>query len=66
MDAYKRIRQKSEYFSYTYNREFIKVSLGRIYYFESRNRVVYIYVAVVVRYKSKYIEKRIYNYTLFS
>ena len=45
MDAYKRIRQKSEYFSYTYNREFIKVPLGRIYYFESRNRVVYIHVA---------------------
>ena len=43
MDAYKRIRQKSEYFSFTYNKEFIKVPLGRIYYFESCNRVIYIH-----------------------
>lgn len=43
MDAYKRIRQKSEYFSFTYNKEFIKIPLGRIYYFESCNRVIYIH-----------------------
>ncbi len=41
MEAYNRIRQKSEYFSFTYNKEFIKVPLGRIYYFESCNRVIY-------------------------
>lgn len=45
MAAYKRIRQKSEYFAFTYNKEFIKVPLGKIYYFESRNRVIYIHVA---------------------
>lgn len=45
MDAYKRIRQKSEYFSFTYNKEFIKIPLGRIYYFESYNRVIYIHDA---------------------
>ena len=49
MDAYKRIRQKSEYFSLTYYKELIKVPLGRIYYFESRNRVVYIHMARNVR-----------------
>ena len=43
MDAYKRIRQKSEYFSFTYNKELIKIPLGTIYYFESRNRVIYIH-----------------------
>lgn len=45
MAAYKRIRQKAEFFSYTYNKCFKKVPLGKIYYFESRNRVVYIRVA---------------------
>lgn len=45
MDAHKRIRQKSEYFSFTYNKEYIKIPLGRIYYFESRNRVIYIHAA---------------------
>lgn len=49
MDAYKRIRQKSEYFSFTYNKEFIKVPLGRIYYFESCNRVIYIHAVRNVR-----------------
>lgn len=45
IDAYKRIRQKPEYFSFIYNKEFIKVPLGGIYYFESRNRIVYIHMA---------------------
>lgn len=45
IDAYKRIRQKSEYFSFTYNKEFTKVPLGRISYFESSNRVIYIHAA---------------------
>lgn len=49
MDAYKRIRQKLEYFSFTYNKEFIKVPLGRIYYFESCNRVIYIHAVRNVR-----------------
>lgn len=44
MAAYRRIRQKSEYFSYTYNKQLIKIPLGRIHYFESQNRVVYIHV----------------------
>lgn len=42
MAAYKRISQRAEYFSYTYNKEFLKVPLGKICYFESRNRVIYI------------------------
>lgn len=45
MDAHKRISQKSEYFSFTYNKEFIKIPLGQIYYFESSNRVIYIRAA---------------------
>lgn len=45
MDAYNRIRQKSEYFSFTYNKEFTKIPLGRISYFESSNRVIYIHAA---------------------
>lgn len=49
--AYKRIRQRAEYFYFTYNREVIKVPLGRSWYFESRGRVIYIYVADGVRTK---------------
>lgn len=49
MDANKRIRQKSEYFSFSYNKEYIKIPLGKIYYFESRNRVIYIHTARTVR-----------------
>ena len=45
MAAYNRIRQKSEYFPFTYNKELIKVPLGRIHYFESQNRVIYIHTA---------------------
>lgn len=44
MAAYKRIKKKTAYFSFTYNKEFKKILLNRIYYFESRNRVVYIHM----------------------
>lgn len=41
--AYKRISRKVEYFSFIYNKEFLKVPLRKICYFESRNRVIYIH-----------------------
>ena len=44
MDAYKRIRRKSEYFSFMYNKSFLKIPLDDIYYFESQNRVIHIHV----------------------
>lgn len=49
MDAYKRIRQRSEYFSFAYNKELIKIPLGRICYFESCNRVIYVHATKNVR-----------------
>ena len=42
--AYKRIARKTEYFSYTYNKRFLKIPLAKISYFSSRNRVIYIHV----------------------
>lgn len=44
-DAYQRIRKKPEYFSFSYNKEWIKVPLGKIIYFESCNRVIYVHEA---------------------
>lgn len=43
--AYKRIRQRAEYFSFTYNKTLVKIPLSRIHYFESSNRVIYIHLA---------------------
>lgn len=43
--AYKRIRQRAEYFSFTYNKSLFKIPLSRIYYFESSNRIIYIHLA---------------------
>ena len=63
MDAYKRIRQKSEYFSFSYNKEFIKVPLGRICYFESCNRVIYIHTTRNV--KTKNIERDELEYKFY-
>ena len=62
MDAYKRIRQKSEYFSFTYNKEFIKVPLGRIYYFESSNRVIYIHAVRNVRAENAQLDETKYKF----
>lgn len=45
MAAYKRISHKAEYFSFTYNKELLKLPLGKICYFESRNRIIYIHAA---------------------
>lgn len=42
-DAHKRICQNLKYFSYTYNKKIIKVPLGIINYFESKNRIIHIY-----------------------
>lgn len=49
INAYERIKKKSEYFSFTFNKEFIKIPLGRIYYFESCNRVIYIHAVRNIR-----------------
>lgn len=62
MDAYKRIRQKSEYFSFTYNKEFIKIPLGRIYYFESCNRVIYIHAVRNVESKNRESDEMEYRF----
>ena len=45
MAAYKRIRRKPEYFTFTYNKEYVKVLLDRIYFFESSNRIIHIHMA---------------------
>lgn len=61
MAAYKRIRQKAEYFSFTYNKEFIKLPLGKICYFESQNRVINIYAAKHVKEGTAETEYRFYG-----
>lgn len=43
--AYRRLSEKPEYFSYTYNKTVYKLPLSQITYFESANRVVYIHMA---------------------
>ncbi|MGN0426026.1 MAG: LytR/AlgR family response regulator transcription factor [Acetatifactor sp.] len=43
LSAYKRICQKAEYFTFTYNKYLYKMPLRLISYFESRNRVLYIH-----------------------
>lgn len=48
-DAYKRIIRKPEYFSFTYNKTFEKVLLNKVNYFESRNRVIFIHMARVLK-----------------
>lgn len=45
MAAFKRIQQKTGYFSFSYNKTYIKVPLSSIYYFESKNRIVYIHMS---------------------
>ena len=42
--AYKRISQKFQYFTFSYNKSFIKIPLNSIYYFESNNRVIHIHM----------------------
>lgn len=44
MAAYQRIRQHSEYFSFSYNRSFFKLPLNNICYFESQSRIIHIYI----------------------
>lgn len=61
MAAYKRIRQKTEYFSFTYNKELIKIPLGEICYFESRNRIVNIYVSGHMKTRKTETEYRFYG-----
>ena len=36
---------KPEYFTFTYNKEYVKVLLDRIYFFESSNRIIHIHMA---------------------
>lgn len=45
LSACERIRKKSGFFSYAYNKGFEKLPLNRISYFESRNRLIYIHTA---------------------
>lgn len=45
MAAYKRLQRRTEYFSFTYNKSYMKVPLNSIFYFESSNRVVYIHMS---------------------
>lgn len=63
-DAYKRIRKRPEYFSFSYNKELIKIPLGRIFYFESCNRVIYVHEAgnVTAEYAgSKEVKHKLYG-----
>lgn len=62
MAAYRRISQKSEYFSFTYNKQLIKVPLGRIHYFESQNRVIYIHVMENVTTNNRTPDKTEYKF----
>lgn len=62
MAAYRRIRQKSEYFSFTYNKQLIKVPLGKIHYFESQNRVIYIHVMENVKTDNRAPNKAEYKF----
>lgn len=62
MDAYKRIRQKAEYFSFSYNKEFLKIPLNRISYFESYNRVIYIHVARNMRVENAVLDETEYRF----
>lgn len=41
--AYKRIREKAEYFTYNYNKSLTKIPLNDISYFESQYRVIHIH-----------------------
>lgn len=41
--AYNRIRQRSGYFTFSYNKSYTKIPLKNICYFESDNRVVYVH-----------------------
>lgn len=41
--ACKRIEQKTEYFSFSYNKEIIKLPINHISYFESHNRTIHIH-----------------------
>ncbi|MDE7252728.1 MAG: LytTR family DNA-binding domain-containing protein [Acetatifactor sp.] len=60
--AYKHIRQKAEYFSYTYNKNFIKVPLNQIYYFESRSRVIYIHVVEIIKLENTEYDETEYRF----
>lgn len=43
-EAYERINENNVYFQFNFNKEIKKVALKDVVYFESRNRVVYIYL----------------------
>lgn len=44
LSAYKRIRQKTEYYTFAYNKSLLKIPLKQIAYFESNNRVILIHL----------------------
>lgn len=62
-DAYQRIRKKPEYFSFSYNKELTKIPLGRISYFESCNRVIYVHETRAVG--AEYAEQKEIKHKLY-
>ena len=44
LSAYKKIRRKTEYYTFTYNKSLIKIPFKQIAYFESRNRIILIHL----------------------